>query len=258
MQVTDQIHRTIDIPEDPRRIISLVPSITELLFDLDLEEHLKGRTRFCIHPKEKVNKVPVLGGVMGLNFHKIEKIEPDLVLASKEENAKGEIMELSNQFPVWVSDVHNLHDAFSMIYTIGWICNRNEKALALTKKIEEAFNTLNHIPENVVKAAYLIWKNPFYTVNRETFVHDMLKRSGIENVFADKKEPYPIVSEKDIRQRKADYIFLPSEPYNFKENDVKAFKQSFPKMQIKRVEGEYFTWYGSRLLNAPYYFKQLF
>ena len=258
MQVTDQIHRTVYIPDDPRRIISLVPSITELLFDLDLEEHLKGRTRFCIHPKEKINQVPVIGGVMGLNHRQIEKIQPDLVLASKEENAKGEIMELSHRFPVWVSDVHNLNDALSLIHSIGSICNRNEKALSMTKKIEEAFNALNHIPENVVKVAYLIWKNPIYTINQKTFAHDMLKRSGIENVFADKQEPYPIVSEKEIRERKPDYIFLPSEPYNFKENDVKAFYQSFPKMEIKRVDGEYFTWYGSHLLSAPSYFKQLF
>ncbi|MGM0531433.1 MAG: helical backbone metal receptor, partial [Bacteroidota bacterium] len=139
MQVTDQINNTVNIPDTPRRIISLVPSITELLFDLDLEEELRGRTRFCIYPTDQINKVPVVGGVMGLNFHKIEKIGPDLVLAAKEENAKGEIMELLQEFPVWVSDVHNLNDALSMIHTIGSICNRNEKALSMTKKIEEAF-----------------------------------------------------------------------------------------------------------------------
>jgi len=237
MQVTDQIHRTVDIPNDPQRIISLVPSITELLFDLNLEEHLNGRTRFCIHPKEKVSKVPVIGGVMGLNHHEIEKIQPDLVLASKEENAKGEIQDLSREFPVWVSDVHNLKDALSMIQAIGSICNRNEKALAMTKQIEEAFSTLDHIPENVVRAVYLIWQNPLYSVNRDTFAHDMLKKCGVENVFASKEEPYPIISEKEVRAKKPDYIFLPSEPYNFKEKDVKAFQKSFPKVEIKRVDG---------------------
>ncbi|MFP4619751.1 MAG: helical backbone metal receptor [Bacteroidales bacterium] len=258
MEVTDQLYRNVNIPDAPQRIISLAPPITELLMDLGLEEYLKGRTRFCIHPEGQINKVPVIGGVMGLNFHEIEKIKPDLILASKEENARGEIRELGKEFPVWVSDVHNLKDALSMIQSIGSICNRNEKALTLSQQIEEAFNTLDHIPENVVKAAYLIWKNPLYTINRDTFAHDMLKRCGIENVFADKQEPYPIISEKEIRNKKPDYIFLPSEPYNFKEIDFNAFKKTFLQMEIKRVEGEYFTWYGSRLLSAPYYFKQLF
>ena len=258
MQVTDQLYNKVDLTEEPQRIISLVPSITELLFDLDLGQYISGRTRFCIHPKEKVHRIPVLGGVMGLNFQEIEDKQPDLILASKDENAKGEITDLSKEFPVWVSDVHNLYDAISMIQTIGSMCNRNEKALAMTKQIEEAFSTLEHIPENVVRAVYLIWKNPLYTINRDTFIHDMLKRCGIENVFASKEEPYPIITEKEIRNKKPDYIFLPSEPYQFKEKDVEFFRESFPNVEIKRVDGEYFTWYGSHLVNAPSYFKQLF
>lgn len=258
MKVTDQLNRTVDIPESPNRIVSLVPSITELLFELDLEANINGRTRFCVHPGEKVNKVPVIGGVMGLNFHEIKKIEPDLILASKEENAKGEIMELSRDFPVWLSDVHNLTDALSMIQSIGSICDRQEKARAIIRQIEEEFRSLEHIPENIVRVVYLIWKNPLYTINSDTFIHDMLKKAGVENVFASKQESYPIINEKKIRDKKPDYLFLPSEPYRFNDLDVKNFGHKFPKVEIKRVDGEYFTWYGSHLIRAPSYFKQLF
>jgi ABC-type Fe3+-hydroxamate transport system substrate-binding protein len=258
MRVTDQLNRTIEIPANPKKIISLVPSITEFLFDLNLENNIYGRTKFCIHPEEQVKKVPVLGGVMGLNYHEIEKIDPEIIFASKEENAKGEIMELSNEFPVWVSDVHNLSDALSMIQSIGSICKKEKKAQSIIHQIEVEFKTLDHIPEDIVKAVYLIWKNPFYTINKETFAHDMLRKFGVENVFASKKESYPIIDEKEIREKKPDYIFLPSEPYNFKDQDVDALRKSFPKVEIRRVDGEYFTWYGSHLLRAPSYFKQLF
>ncbi|MCF8336162.1 MAG: helical backbone metal receptor [Bacteroidales bacterium] len=258
MQVTDQINNSVSIPDTPRRIISLVPSITELLFDLELDRKVAGRTQFCIYPAEKIEKVPIVGGVMGLSFHQIEKINPDLILASKEENAQGEINELSSRFPVWVSDVHNLPDALELIHKIGTVCGVENKAATLTGQIKEQFHTLDHIPENIVKAVYLIWKNPMYTVNQSTFAHDMLKRCGIENVFASRQEAYPVINEKEIRNKKPDYILLPSEPYPFNEKDEQTLDKNLPEVGIKRVDGEYFTWYGSHLLNAPAYFKQLF
>jgi ABC-type Fe3+-hydroxamate transport system substrate-binding protein len=258
MKTTDQINRIIEVPEPPGRIISLVPSITELLIDLGLNRKMAGRTRFCIHPAEKVRDIPVVGGVMGLNRHEIDKIQPDLILASKEENAKNEIMDLAGDYPLWVSDVHNLEDALSMIQAIGEICGKNKEAGEITDRIRQAFGELDHIPPGIVRAVYLIWNHPLYTINGETFTHDMLKRCGIENVFADKKEAYPIISEKEIRERKPDFIFLPSEPYAFKEKDVRSFDRMFPQAEIKRVDGEYFTWYGSHLIDAPSYFKHLF
>jgi len=254
----DQLGRKIQLDEPPKKIISLVPSLTELLFDLGLDEHIAGRTKFCIHPQGKVEKVTSIGGVMGFKYHKIEEIQPDLILASKEENAKNEILELDKQFPVWVSDVHNLTDALEMISSIGKMCNKEEKAKKLTKNIENNFRELDDIPAGVIRGIYLIWKNPYYTINRNTFIHDMLKRCGVENVFASKEDDYPIIKEKEIKEKNPDYIFLPSEPYNFKEKDLEEFRKKFPGKEIKRVDGEYFSWYGSHLLKAPTYFKQIF
>ena len=254
----DQLGRKIQLDSTPEKIISLVPSITELLFDLGLEEKILGRTKFCIHPEEKVKKIPAIGGVMGLQYHKIEEIQPDIIFASKEENAKKEILDIDKQFPVWVSDVHNLTEAIGMIHSIGEICDKKDKAKELTQKTETAFEELSDIPEGVIRGVYLIWKNPFYTINSNTFIHDMLRRCGVENLFAGKEKEYPIVKEKEIKDMNPDYIFLPSEPYNFKDSDVEKISKKFPNSEIRRVDGEFFSWYGSHLINAPSYFKQIF
>ena len=254
---TDQIGRQTQIDNPPEKIVSLVPSITELLFELGLENLLYGRTKFCIYPKDRVAKVETIGGVMGLDYHKIQKIQPDLIIGSKEENGMNEINEINKEYPVWVSNVTNLEDATEMIRSIGEICRISEKAEETIGKINEEFEKLNEIPEGVIKGAYLVWKNPLYTINENTFIHDMLRRSGIENVFADKEEAYPKILEKEIQDRKPDYIFLPSEPYNFTEKEAKEFRKKFPNSEIRQVNGEYFSWYGSHLLNAPSYFKQI-
>ena len=254
---TDQMGRNTQIDNPPERIVSLVPSITELLFELGLENKLQGRTKFCMHPQDRVEKVQTIGGVMGLNYHKLQKIKPDLILGSKEENGMNEINEVNKEYPVWVSNVENLDDALEMIHTIGEICQVSEKAKEIIEKIRKEFEKLKEIPEGVIRGAYLVWKNPLYTINKNTFIHDMLKRSGIENVFADKEEAYPKILEKEIQDRKPDYIFLPSEPYNFTMKEANEFKKKFPNSEIKQVNGEYFSWYGSHLLNAPSYFKQI-
>lgn len=258
METKDQTGRRVKTPENPQRILSLVPSITELLFELRLDERMVGRTRFCVYPSQRVERIPVIGGVMGLNSHEIDKIAPDLILASREENARNEVMDLARRHPVWVSDVHNLDDALQMIESIGEICGVTKQATDIKTNIEEAFHKLDHIPPDIVRAVYLVWKDPLYTVNRNTFIHDMMARCGIENVFADKEDSYPIIREKEIRERKPDFILLPNEPYNFQEHHRRKFSESFPQTEVKRVQGEYFTWYGSHLLNAPSYFKQLF
>ncbi|HKL38056.1 MAG TPA: helical backbone metal receptor [Bacteroidales bacterium] len=258
MKTKDQVNRILEVSESPERIISLVPSITELLVDLEMDRAMLGRTRFCIHPAEKVKNIPVVGGVMGLNRHEIDKMQPDLIFASREENAQNEIMELANDYPVWVSDVHNLEEALAMIDSIGKICGKPERASQLTEKIREGFRQLDHIPPDIIRAAYLVWNNPLYTINANTFIHDMLKRCGIVNIFADKAVSYPVITEKELRERKPDFLFLPSEPYTFKEKDVRNFSRIVPKAEIKRVDGEYFTWYGSHLVDAPSYFKHLF
>src|SRR6056297_624735 len=258
MEIKDQIERTIEVPESPERILSLVPSITDLLIDLGLQQRMVGRTRFCIHPADHVGSIPVIGGIMGLNQHEIDKISPDLILAAKVENAKNEILDLSKRYPVWVSNVHDLEGALDMIGSIGRMCNTEEQAEDMKKRIREAFSELSQIPPGVIRAVYLVWNDPLYTINHTTFIHDMLSRCGIENVFADKKEAYPIISEKEIRERKPDFIFLPSEPYHFKETHQQKYAEAFPQAEIKRVDGEYFTWYGSHLIQAPSYFKQLF
>lgn len=257
MTTQDQLGRTVEITGKPHKLISLVPSITELLFDLGLGEFIRGRTKYCIHPEEKTGEVPTVGGVMGLDYHQIEQIKPDVIFASREENSQNEIDEIAKEFPVWVSDVQNLTDALEMIQTIGKICEVEETAKNMVQNIRDNFNLLSDIPEGVIRAVYLIWKHPLYTISKQTFIHDMLGKSGIENVFGDKEKAYPTVTEKEIKDRKPDYILLPSEPYNFTENDVAEFAEKFPNAEIKRVDGEFFSWYGSHLVNAPSYFKQI-
>jgi len=254
---TDQLHREIQIEQPPKKIVSLVPSITELLFDLGLEGQISGRTKFCIHPEDKVKHVPTIGGVMGLDYHKLKEIGPDLILASKEENGMNEINEIANDFPVWVCNINNLEDALAMIRSIGEMCQVNKNAEKMEQDILQEFKKLDEIPEGVVKGAYIVWKNPLYTINQNTFIHDMLRRIGVENVFAGKEESYPKILEEELQKKNTDYIFLPSEPYNFTEREAREFRKKFPKTEVRRVDGEYFAWYGSHLLKAPSYFKQI-
>ncbi|KQT26184.1 iron ABC transporter [Chryseobacterium sp. Leaf405] len=235
------------------KVVSLVPSITEALFDLGLTENeIIGRTKFCIHPEEKVKNVAIIGGTKNINIDKIKALQPDLILANKEENIKEQVEALMNDFKVIVTNVENIEDNYYLLKNLGKIFNKEERAQNFNLKIYEILNQ-SKIKSNI-KVAYLIWKNPYMTVGSDTFIHKILGEIGFENIFKDQKR-YPEIQTEDLA--KADIIMLSSEPFPFKEKHIEELKEFYPDKKIMIVDGEAFSWYGTHIAKCENYFKEL-
>lgn len=253
----DQLNRTVTIPATPKRIISLVPSQTELLYDLGLEEEVIGITKFCIHPEKWFRNKIRIGGTKTINMDKIRELNPDLIIANKEENVKEQIEALSQEFPVWISDINNLTEALDMIKQIGLITNRKEQAEDLSKSIEQAFlNLKSQTPNLKLNTCYLIWKDPYMTVGGDTFIHHILTQAGFENLFASSKR-YPEITISELQTLNCELLLLSSEPYPFQQKHIDELQAQLTQTKILLVDGEAFSWYGSRLLHTPAYLNQL-
>jgi len=250
----DQMNRPVDIPSTPRRIISIVPSQTELLFDLGLDDNIIGITRFCVHPAGKVKLKTKIGGTKQLDISLITDFQPDLIIGNKEENERGQVEELMQHFPVWMSDISNLEDALDMIKRVGEITGKINEAGSLAADIQKQFNN-TAIQQSGFKVAYFIWRKPYMIAGKETFINEMLQKCGLANALH--QDRYPEITSEQLIQAKPDVIFLSSEPYPFKEKHVAEFKALCPDAIVKVVDGEMFSWYGSRLLQAPEYFTEL-
>ncbi|MEP7170536.1 MAG: helical backbone metal receptor [Bacteroidota bacterium] len=240
------------------KIISTVPSQTELLYDLGLREEVIGITKFCVHPYEWFRTKTRIGGTKNLNIKKIVALNPDLIIANKEENVKEQIEELQKKFKVYISDIKNLDDALKMMDDVGKLINKKDEANKIVEEIKSRFEDfkLQSSKFKVASVIYLIWKNPCMTVGGDTFIHDMIARCGFKNIFG-KLKRYPEITSEQISSLKPDFIFLSSEPYPFKEKHIEELKIISPTSKIILVNGEYFSWYGSRLLKAVEYFREL-
>ena len=274
IKITDQCDRTISLTEEPLRIVSLVPSQTELLFDLGLEEKIVGKTRFCIHPVDAIKNVQVVGGTKKVVIDRIIDLDPDLIICNREENTL-EIVEACERIaPTYCSHIETLDHALCMISDMGKLTNTIHKAANIITRITEDFKHLN-TTTTAIHALYLIWKKPYMTVGSDTFIHDMMQRAGFENVLKEQLR-YPQLEISDIIALNPDVIFFSSEPYSFQSEDLQEIRNAFD--QIKEhddglstasakakkphplcitVDGEMFSWYGSRLLKSVAYFQQL-
>jgi ABC-type Fe3+-hydroxamate transport system substrate-binding protein len=244
-----------DLNYIPKRIVSLVPSQTELLYYLDLDLATLGITKFCIYPTLWHHNKLQVGGTKTIDIQKIKDLKPDLIIANKEENLKEQVMMLAKDFPVWVTNVNTLQDALEMINDIGQLTGKQEEANNLVNKIEANFSLFKNDIINK-PAAYLIWKNPYMTIGADTFIHDMMIKAGFKNVFSEKKR-YPTITIDDLKKSNCEFIFLSSEPYPFKQKHIIELQQELKQVKIMLVNGEMFSWYGSRLLQSPSYFKKL-
>lgn len=248
--VTDQMGRLVSLPGNIQRIVSLVPSQTELLFDLGLGDRVVGVTKFCIHPKFYTEKITKVGGTKEVKHDVIKVLEPDLIIGNKEENEQDDILELMKHYPVWMSDITTLTDAMDMIGRIGAITGAKEKAKDIIEQIDENFSQLHplEVPQTVL---YLIWRGPYMAAGRGTFINHILERCGLTNILT--TDRYPELTSNQMEMLKPKYIFLSSEPYPFKEKHVAELQVYAPKAKIIMVDGEMFSWYGSRLIKtAPY------
>lgn len=254
--IIDQAGFRVNISGEPARIISLVPSQTELLYDLGLEEKIIGITKFCVHPEKLFRAKPRIGGTKKLNIEKIRSLSPDLVIANKEENQQDQIELLQKEFPVWTSDIQSMEDALSMIRSLGEITGTRGRAEEIAEGIQLRFDFFRSGSSGVKKTvAYVIWNNPIMVAGTGTFINSMLELNGFKNIIT--KSRYPVSSMEELKKLKPEFILLSSEPFPFKEKHISFFKNNLPESSIRLVDGEMFSWYGSRLLLAPEYFSGL-
>ncbi len=258
LEFVDQMNNTIRLSEVPRRIVSLVPSQTELLFTLGLGDRVVGITKFCIHPNEWFRSKTRVGGTKDISFDKVKALNPDLIIGNKEENEKSNIEELRSIAPIWMSDIFNLEDSLNMIKNIGELLDVSDNSNSLIEKIKTEFLLFNNSiqlksNENKLTVLYLIWRKPFISAGKNTFIDDMINQCGFTNFMNETRYP-----EVELNENKSpNFVFLSSEPYPFKENHVKEIQLIFPNSKVILVDGEMFSWYGSRLVKAPRYLTKL-
>ncbi len=255
MEVIDQLQRKISLPNIPKRIISLVPSQTELLVDLGLEENLVGVTKFCVHPKYLRKTKTIVGGTKQVKLEKIKALDPDIILCNKEENTQEMVAELEEIAPVHVSDIVKIEDAFELMNQYGEIFQKEALVGTMVNSVRDKIAVLQEKLRDkpVKKVAYFIWKKPLMVAGKDTFIDELLKLNKFENVF--KESRYPETTLEELKAKNPDLLLLSSEPFPFEEKHKKYF--STLNIEIKLVDGEYFSWYGSRLIEAIDYFKTL-
>ena len=255
-KIVDQMGQHIVVPTMPMRIISLVPSQTELLFDMGLSDRIVGVTRFCIHPADQVSQKEKIGGTKNFKIDKIRDLRPDLIIGNKEENYEEGISVLRSEFPVWMSDIVTIDDAYEMIKAIGGITNTIEIANKIVSEIQTGFPKLQIVNRPQAKAAYFIWRKPYMVAASGTFINSMMEVLGVKNIFAH-MERYPEVTIEQIAAARPDIIFLSTEPYAFSEMHFDEFHEMCPSARVMMADGELFSWYGSRMRLAAAYFSLL-
>ena len=258
MIIKDQLNRTLSFKTIPKRIVSLVPSQTELLVDLGLINDIVGITKFCIHPYNLRKSKTIVGGTKQVNIEKIRALQPDVILCNKEENTQEMVNQLEEIAPVHVSDISNLKDTRELINLYGQLFNVNNMANSIVKKLQylESEFLLFIKNKSIKNVAYFIWRKPWMVAGGDTIINFLLSTNKFHNIFEDIVR-YPEIKLELLKDKDLDYIFLSSEPYPFKEKHFNEIKNVLPKSQIFLVNGEYFSWYGTRLLGAFDYFKNL-
>ena len=252
---TDMMGRAVETSYPPRRIVSIVPSQTELLYDLGLDDEVVGITKFCVHPQSWFRSKTRVGGTKQLHIDKIMSLQPDLIIANKEENLREQVEELAQHFPVWISDIKNIEDGLDMIRSVGSLVDREEQANSIASDIAAGFKMLQQA-EIKKRVAYFIWRQPWMSVGGDTFISNVIETIGWENVLK-YKERYPEITLEDTAGHKPDMILLSSEPYPFKEKHVEEVRAVLPDAEVSLVDGEMFSWYGSRMMKAIPYFSEL-
>lgn len=235
------------------RIVSLVPSLTEYLYALGLRNEVVGVTKFCVHPNEAKEQATIIGGTKNIKIEEIKLLQADIVIASKEENVKEQVEALEEFTEVFLTDIQNLHDAFMVMSSLA----ERLQTVHLAKPMLEEIYKMSQVPLIPInkRVLYLIWKNPYMTVGLDTFIHEMLEYAGFENCI--ERMRYPQLNKEDIQHINPDIIMLSSEPFPFKEEHLQELQEICPSAEIRLVDGEMFSWYGSRILSAKQYLTDL-
>ena len=254
----DQLNRTIQIDSIPERIVSLVPSQTELLFDMGLESTIVGISKFCVHPSHLLKEKTIVGGTKVVHFDKIRALNPDIILCNKEENTPEMIKELETIATVHISDIYSIDDCLELIEMYGHLFSKESEADDIKDKIKGKLEEFKLFMEDKPfrNTAYFIWKTPWMVVARETFINELLTINNFENYYNDLKR-YPEIELIDGKAEDVELVLLSSEPFPFKNEHEELLRPFYPRAKFLIVDGEYFSWYGTRLIEAFDYFKSL-
>ncbi|MCK7591399.1 helical backbone metal receptor [Subsaxibacter sp. CAU 1640] len=254
----DQLNRTIQINATPKRIVSLVPSQTELLYDMGLESFILGITKFCVHPVHFRKEKKIVGGTKDVHFDRIKELKPDIILCNKEENTKEMILELERIAPVHISDIYTIENCLELIEMYGNLFAKEETASQIISEITSKYDDFKNFISNTseLKTAYFIWKNPWMVAASDNFINTMLQLNNFKNYFGELTR-YPEIELSEVKNETADLVLLSSEPFPFSEKHMDEVGTYFPNAKVLVVDGEMFSWYGTRLLKAFHYFKSL-
>jgi ABC-type Fe3+-hydroxamate transport system substrate-binding protein len=235
------------------RIVSLVPSITELVCALGLEDQLVGRTGYCIHPKEALKGIPKVGGTKSVNLKKIRALSPTHVIVNVDENTK----EAADALAKFVPNVIVTHplaplDNLALYRLVGSAFDARERAEVLCARFEDEYSRIKDRPFKPRKVLYLIWKDPWMTVSRETYVSRTLALFGMETLPVSSDARYPKLNDVDVG---AEMILLSTEPYRFNETHREALRGQ-TGLPVHLIDGEMTSWYGSRAITGLGYLAE--
>lgn len=273
------------VTRPPQRVVSLVPSVTESLFDLHLADRLVGITDYCVYPADGVAQLPRVGGTKNPDVARIIELRPDLVIANQEENRREDVAALQAAgIPVWVTFPRAVADVFNLLWNIMHVFDQTEM-VPRVRLIEQTYDWIWRMSEKRLEDAPCrvfvpIWLDPLMTFNANTYTHDLLRVCGAINVFAERERRYPLeadlgsapaypaddvrsagrdtryprVTWDEVEAAKPDMVLLPSEPFAFDETHIPLFaKLNIPAArsgQIKLVDGSLLTWHGTRIAHA--------
>lgn len=238
-----------------KRIVSLVPSLTEWLFDIGLDEEVVGITKFCVHPEKWFRSKTRIGGTKNVQVHKVLQLQPDLVIASKEENIKEQVEEIAAHCTVLLTDIYDFDTALQSMQEIAILCGKEGKGMILCNQITNSFLKFQ-LSAEPFKVAYCIWKDPWMFAGGDTYISHMLGKASFANLLQHQMR-YPTLTLHQLAEARPDIVFLSSEPYPFRDNHVQELEALLPGIPVMLVDGEMFSWYGSRMLHAPSYFAEL-
>jgi iron complex transport system substrate-binding protein len=251
LEIVDQIGNIIVVEKEPRRIVCLVPSITELLHDFGLGDRVIGITKFCCHPKHWKQEKTIIGGTKNVHLDKVKTLLPDLIIANQEENVKEQIVLLQTFCPVFVSKVDTPESVLDLVQLLGNFFGNPIESAEIYLQLLDAYHDVPTI-EKPKTFAYLIWKNPFMAAGNDTYIHHFIQHFGFQNVVISAR--YPEVNLSNYAS--LDYLFLSSEPFPFKQKDLEELQDQLgPKTKVVCVDGEFFSWYGTRILHMEEYKK---
>ncbi len=253
--LTDARGHQLHLDRSPRRMVSLVPSQTELLAYLGLDETVVGITRFCERPEHWQDEKAIVGGTKEVDIERVRALDPDLILANQEENTAADVDALNDIASVFVTEVKTVTGALDMIRTVGTLTDTSAQTSTLAGKIISRFSDLPDF--SPIRAAYLIWREPYMTVGGDTFIHDVMSWGGFENAYADQTR-YPEVSLDELADADLDVVLCSSEPFPFHQKDefTKPLRDALSDTPIELVDGQPFSWYGPRLLDTPDYLQE--